>query len=102
MIKDDRRPGRQPRWPADVTAGDLPAHWLAELVAGRAAAPITPAEARTELDLRGKAIQETLCIFLDAVTSSLVDAMGGSPRPSGSARRGAPVGIDPDRPRAHG
>lgn len=83
LIKDDR--GTRALSAEDSGTGgmacELPSFWLAELAEGRGTGPVSPAVARHELDRRGRVAQESLCVFLDALSSRI----SGTTRMSGAA-----------------
>lgn len=55
-------------------ARELPSAWLTELAEGRGTGPVPAAVAREELDRRGRAAQESLCLFVDRLTLSIAAA----------------------------
>jgi hypothetical protein len=56
---------------AEHLVREMPSAWLAELVESGGTGPVPVAVARRELDRRGKAAQETLCTFLDRLSTTL-------------------------------
>lgn len=73
LIRDDRGTGAlcADEERAQGMARDLPSFWLSELAEGRGTGPVTPGVARSELDRRGRDAQESLCVFLDALSTRI-------------------------------